>query len=311
MVGNNHSLNEQKTPPSDEGPGDHLAHHFDTPHQQYASAKLGMWVFLVTEILFFSGLFVAYAVYRANHPEIFVYAHQYLDKTLGGINTVVLITSSLTMALAVRYAQLGNQKMLVGMLVATLIGAFGFLGIKSIEYEHKWKHGLLWGQHYDPDSHGDHGEHGEDHALESEAESELESEIESEIAAESETEIEREVAGEIERSNIAPSEKGPSGLAAPVEDTGPAWLVQPGQGDHGDAESPDNVHIFFGIYFAMTGLHGLHVIIGIGLILWLTIRAIRGHFGRRYFTPVDNVGLYWHLVDLIWIFLFPLLYLIH
>ena len=287
----------------------HLAHHFDTPEQQFASGKLGMWIFLATEILFFGGLFVAYSVYRATHPEVFEYAHELLDKRLGGINTVVLISSSFTMALAVRFAQLGEKKKLVTALVITLLAAGGFLGIKAIEYEHKWKHGLLWGEHY------------RSHSTEAGAEAETDSEHEggsgsdrrgapaAELSepgggspeSESETETESESESESERSTIAPSATGPGGLAkADSHDDA-----------HGEThEEPDNVHIFFGIYFSMTGLHGLHVIIGMGLILWLIIRARRGDFGRGYFTPVDLVGLYWHLVDLIWIFLFPLLYLI-
>ena len=123
----------------------HLAHHFETKEQQFDSSKLGMWLFLATEILLFGGLFCAYAVYRANHPEIFVYAHHFLSKTLGGVNTLVLICSSLTMALGVRAAQLGKQKQLITMLFLTLIFAFSFMVIKAVEYEHKWKHGLLWG----------------------------------------------------------------------------------------------------------------------------------------------------------------------
>ncbi len=259
----------------------HLAHHFETPQQQFASNKLGMWIFLATEVLFFSGLFVAYAVYRANHPEVFIYASTLLDKSLGGLNTVVLITSSFTMALAVRLAMLGQTRKLVAALVVTLVLAGGFLGVKAVEYQHKWKHGLMWGQHYDP-HHEDHGDHeGEAHGHAGDTRAEAADE-----AAE-------------DRSNIARSATGPSGLAKPGETH---TIVH--------EDDPSNVHIFFGIYFAMTGLHGLHVIIGMGLILWLILRARRGEFSRKYFTPVDLVGLYWHLVDLIWIFLFPLLYLI-
>ncbi len=284
----------------DHGHDPHLAHHFDTPQQQFASGKLGMWLFLAQEVLFFSGVFVAYAVYRANHPEVFVHASQYLDKTLGGINTVVLITSSFSMALAVRYAQLGQRKALMWALAVTIACAFGFMGIKAIEYEAKWKHGLLWGQHYDPH----HEEHGEDghadahHAAGTHSETETETETETErMAAPTETETETE-----DRSNIVPSATGPAGLARadhPVEE-----VSHVGEGDL------HNVQVFFGIYFAMTGLHGLHVVIGIGLMFWLLFRARRGDFSSRYFIPVDAVGLYWHLVDLIWIFLFPLLYLI-
>src|SRR5687767_5882323 len=120
----------------------HLAHHFDTPEQQFASNKLGMWVFLATEILMFGGLFCAYAVYRHNHPDVFVYAHHFLDKWLGAINTIVLITSSLTMAWAVRAAQLGQQRLLAILLGLTLLGGFGFMAIKAIEYKSKWSHHL-------------------------------------------------------------------------------------------------------------------------------------------------------------------------
>ncbi len=234
----------------------HLAHHFDTPGQQFASAKLGMWIFLATEILLFGGLFCAYAVYRASHPEVFIYAHRFLDVKLGGINTVVLLCSSLTMAWAVRCAQLGKQKGLKVLLALTLLGGFGFLGIKAVEYEHKWKHGLLWGKSYRPV--------GVEHA-----------------------------GGHPDAHHPLP-EGEPGGGPIP-----------------GTTGSPKNVQLFFGIYFLMTGLHGIHVIGGMGAISWLLFRASRGAFGSEYYTPVDLVGLYWHVVDLIWIYLFPLLYLIH
>ncbi len=238
------------------GASEHLAHHFETPGQQFASAKLGMWIFLATEILLFGGLFCAYAVYRANHPEIFIYAHRYLDVTLGGINTVVLLCSSLTMAWAVRCAQLGKQKGLKVLLALTLLGGFAFLGIKGVEYEHKWKHGLLWGKSFHPTEVAHAGGHPDAHH---------------------------------------PLPEGEPG-GGPIP---------------GTSGSPRNVQIFFGIYFLMTGLHGIHVIGGMSAIGWLLFRASRGAFGAEYFTPVDLVGLYWHLVDLIWIYLFPLLYLIH
>lgn len=256
-----------------------LQHHFETPKQQFESGKLGMWIFLATEILFFGGLFVAYAVYRANHPEIFAYAHQYLDKVMGGVNTVVLICSSLTMAWAVRAAQLGQRTVLIVCLILTILCAFGFMGIKAVEYEHKWKHGLLWGKNYVSQTHNAH---------------------ETEQAPESVDEkptVETKPLNTEERSAIAPAAIGPEGLAA--------------EGDAHSLREPKNVQIFFGIYFAMTGLHGLHVLIGIGVIGWLLVGAFQGRYNAEYFTPVDLVGLYWHLVDLIWIFLFPLLYLIH
>ena len=223
-----------------------LAHHFDTPRQQFDSGKLGMWIFLVTEILFFGGLFCVYAVHRANHPEIFVYAHQFLNKYLGALNTCVLIFSSLTMAWGVRCAQLGQRRGLVVCMALTLACASIFLGVKYVEYKHKWEDGLLWGEQFSPTDHA--------------------------------TVASREIA------------------------------------EHGETAHdtrPNNVHIFFGIYFAMTGLHAIHVILGMIAITWILVRGAKGHFNSQYFGPVDYVGLYWHLVDLIWIFLFPLLYLIH
>jgi cytochrome c oxidase subunit 3 len=266
----------------------HLSHHFADLEQQYTSGKLGIWLFLVTEILLFGGLFCAYAVYRANHPEIFLYAHTFLDKTLGGINTVVLLFSSLTMAWAVRAAQLGQRRLLMALLATTLLCACGFLGIKAVEYNQKWKHGLLWGKRFDYES-------VERHAAEAHGTSE---------AGAAATEPAAPVPS-ADVSNVPPSAVGPGGLAAPAN----------APSTHADAARagpvPRNVHIFFGIYFAMTGLHGLHVLAGMVVIVWLLVRARRGDFGRHYFAPVDFGGLYWHLVDVIWIFLFPLLYLIH
>jgi cytochrome c oxidase subunit 3 len=286
----------------DEHPA-HLQHHFDTPVQQYDSAKLGMWLFLATEILLFGGLFVAYAIYRANHPEIFSWAHHLLDTKLGAINTVVLLTSSLTMAWGVRAAQLGQRKLLIVLLCLTLLGGFGFLGIKYVEYASKYKHGLLWGQEFAPDQHyiaehfglpmpeGEHGEEGESHSSEAQ---------ETEGAPPAPVGSGEAEGFAIERSKIGDAASGPAGRAAPGSQTGHEVLPQ-----------PRNVHIFFSIYFLMTGLHGIHVILGMAIISWLLRRAVRGDFSPAYFTPVDLGGLYWHLVDLIWIFLFPLLYLIH
>jgi hypothetical protein len=131
-----------------------VPHHFDSARQQAESNKLGMWLFLSTEIMMFGGLFCGYAVYRSNHLEIFIYAHQFLDKTLGGLNTLILICSSFTMAWAVRCAQTGNRKSLVVLLIITILCACGFMAVKGVEYEQKWKHGLLWGTRYKPVEHG-------------------------------------------------------------------------------------------------------------------------------------------------------------
>ena len=139
-----------------QGDGLRVEHHFENADQQYQSAKLGMWVFLATEILFFGGLFVAYSVYRANHPEVFVFGHHFLDKNLGALNTVILICSSLTAAWAVRAAQLRQIGMLKLMLVLTMLCAFGFMGVKAVEYNGKWKLGLLWTGSYEP--HLDHAQ---------------------------------------------------------------------------------------------------------------------------------------------------------
>ena len=249
----------------------HLQHHFETPEQQFDAGKLGIWLFLATEILLFGGLFCAYAIYRANHPEIFHYAHQFLDKILGGTNTVILLCSSLTMAWAVRASQLGQRRLLIVLLSLTLLGGFGFMGIKYVEYKAKWEHGLLPGPHFAPHEH------------------------EEEAAAPA-------AAASAPAGEVKPSALGPAGTVR-QEATGETGVALHGK-------RPSNVQIFFGIYFLMTGLHGLHVLAGMGAIAWILVRSVKGHFGPEYFTPVDFVGLYWHLVDLIWIFLFPLLYLI-
>jgi cytochrome c oxidase subunit 3 len=258
----------------------HLAHHFDTPVQQFESGKLGMWIFLATEILLFGGLFCAYAVYRANHPEIFVYAHRFLDTRLGAINTVILIGSSFTMAWAVRCAQLGKRRGLITLLSITLLCACGFLGIKAVEYEHKWKEGLLWGKRY-------------------------RAQVERGAAAAAKPKGGLPPAPKVNpevRSLIPPPAEAPRGLAEPTHEA---------KAKHAEVEAPKNVQTFFAVYFLMTGLHGVHVVLGMAAIGWMLLRAIRGEFGPSYYTPVDLTGLYWHVVDLIWIYLFPLLYLIH
>ena len=205
-----------------------LADHFSDPNQQLGAAKLGMWLFLVTEVLLFGGLFVAYIVYKNLHPELFVEAHKHLDVTLGATNTVILLFSSLTAVLAIHAAQRNKQGFLILNISLTIICAFAFLGIKYIEYSHKFEAGLLPGYFF----------------------------------------------------------------------------------TNATISNPDQSHIFFGIYFIMTGLHGIHVLIGVIVFTWLLLRSIRGEFGSQYYLPLELGGLYWHLVDVIWIFLFPLLYLI-
>jgi len=204
-----------------------LQHHFIDLEQQKDAATLGMWVFLVTEVLFFGGLFAAYVVYRTAHPESWIEGSHELDVVLGAINTGVLICSSLTMALAVHAAQLGRRNAIVLYLVMTLLLGGVFLGIKAFEYHHKWVEGFVPGPYF--------------------------------------------------------HFPGPMGK---------------------------QVQLFFALYFAMTGMHALHMVIGMGLMVFLVREAWRGRFSAAYFTPVENIGLYWHFVDIIWIFLFPLLYLL-
>jgi cytochrome c oxidase subunit 3 len=297
--------------------GDHgkypfLAHHFDTPNQQFESGKLGMWVFLATEVLFFGALFVMYAIMRFQSPEVFSYASHYLDTILGGINTCVLILSSLTMALAVRAAQTNKQRMLVTCLSLTLAGAIGFLVIKYFEYTHKFEVNLKWGQaFYQP-------------ATEEAKELVKVAPVAAEnprlaIAAVNPS------AGAtadpivplppVDRTAIAAPKAGPAGVAPAAmveESTKPPSLAPVVKDNHIlDPSMPPNTHRFFAIYYIMTGLHGVHVVIGVGVIGWILVAAIRGAYSSDYFTPVDLVGLYWHVVDLVWIFLFPLFYLIH
>ncbi|MEM6313995.1 MAG: cytochrome c oxidase subunit 3 [Planctomycetota bacterium] len=343
----------------------HLAHHFDTPVQQYASGKLGMWVFLGTEVLMFGGLFVAYFVYRANNPLVFQYAAQELNVTLGFINTLILISSSMTMALAVRAIQLGDKKATTFLLVLTLLGGFGFLGVKSVEYYQKISKGYFVGKYNLYSAQYEGG------ALDAKADTPSSADV---------------LAGEPDLADTpdnehAEDDKSPEATAWGVDyadphaGTGDAVVIRPDldskgtvtrirdgdaraygnhnaadpkfvdedvestviiarddDGHHKDHHGDDHdahagghhikfsdlsrfdqerVGSFYSVYFAMTGLHVVHVIIGMALIGWVAVKAHIGTFSTAYFTPVDIVGLYWHLVDLIWIFLFPLLYLIH
>lgn len=261
----------------------HVAHHFRNNAQQIASGKLGMWTFLATEILMFGGLFCAYFVWRVHYPEAFEIGHQELNTFWGAFNTVVLITSSFTMAWAVRTAQLNKRVATTVLLGITLLGGLGFMCVKYVEYSEKYSHGLFPGAHmYGPHVHA----HDHDDTV---------------------------------KPNVTLEKSAVPGSAL----VGPAKLTDTTFGDQAPVIDPDHhdkAHFthadykkawpFFSIYFMMTGLHGVHVLVGIGLILWIMIRSYRGEFSSEYNAPVDLIGLYWHLVDLIWIFLFPLLYLI-
>ncbi len=221
----------------DAGPrGAHLASHFDDLEQQHQSATLGMWTFLATEVMFFGGLFASFCIYRFTDPEAFIKASQHLDIRLGTINTFVLLTSSLTMALAVRAGQEGDRRGQVRFLLATMVLATAFLGIKGCEYYEEFEKHLAPGAHYSA-----------------------------------------------------------AALHLPAD---------------ASVELVRQTQLFFVFYFFMTGLHAFHMIIGIALMAVLAVLAQRGHYTRDYFTPLEMTGLYWHFVDLVWVFLFPLLYLI-
>lgn len=275
-----------------------LAHHFESMDQQVEAGKLGMWLFLATEVLLFAGLFCAYAVYRSNNPEVFLYGELYLSKFWGGVNTIILLLSSFTAALAVRAASMGDQKKIVLFLALTIVGALGFLVVKTIEYSDKISHGTLWGAKFNP--HGD-----PPHAAHAPVTAAPKLLPEDEVGYTARTPWDQNQA--VAQRSLVPTPPAVPDL--PTEDgrVAPEALAD---GMTASQKEVRNKHIFFGIYFVMTGLHGLHVIIGMIAIIWVMIRAMKGHFSAHYYLPVDLVGLYWHLVDLIWIYLFPLLYLI-
>ena len=218
-----------------------LQHHFETMAQQKEASTLGMWVFIAQEIMFFGGMFAAYMIYRLWYYDGCVAASRELDLVLGGINTAVLIGSSLTVALAVHAAQVGKQKQILNYLLLTGVQGLVFLVIKYFEYSSKFE---LHEAHH---------------------------------------------AAAMVRLFPGAGIFEVTGELAPIA---------------------SEMRIFMLIYFAMTGMHALHMVIGIGLLAWLLAKALRGQFGPGYYTPVEVVGLYWHFVDIVWIFLFPLLYLI-
>ncbi len=306
-----------------------VAHHFASAQQQFDAGKLGMWLFLVTEVLFFSGLFVAYAVYRSSHPEVFLDAHKYLNTTLGAFNTLVLLLSSLTMAWSVRSAQLGQHKLLVVLLAATLACAGLFLGVKAVEYGHKWGEGLLWAGAFSADA-----------AEASPAETrDVHRHITQALLVLS---IPATVGAMMALTGIGIAQRRKKmadlkfwcsmllcglayfvglGVGQFVEQLSAGSSAQdaaihvnavpsPGASESPAGIAPNYTGVFFSIYYAMTGVHAIHILVGMGVIAWLLRRSLRGDFGPDYFGPVDYVGLYWHLVDLVWIYLFPLLYLI-
>jgi cytochrome c oxidase subunit 3 len=286
----------------------HLAHHFDTPQQQFDAGKLGIWLFLLTEVLFFAGLFCAYTVYRAMRPEVFVWAHYFLDTRLGALNTCVLLLSSLTAAWAVRNAQLRQHALLKLNIVITIACACTFMVVKYFEYSHKFADGLLPGPRFAPTEevwelpafkkkHPEAAEYAE-HLVK------LHELAEKKAAA-------KPTAAAV----VAQDEPAATHEARPTEEQLEpliaAGVIGPKAESRDVPSRPRNAHVFFSCYFFMTGLHGIHVLVGIGIWIWLLFKANRNVFGPNYFGPIDYAALYWHLVDLIWIYLFPLLYLIH
>ena len=230
---------------------------FQTLEQQKESATLGMWIFLVTEVLFFGGMFLAYTINRTAFSAAFGVGSNTLDIRLGGGNTVVLILSSLTMAMAVWSAQVGKKQLVSAFLIATLALGSVFLGVKVVEYKQKFDHHLIPGHGFD-----------------------------------------------MTYCVNTPSACGLEGEALKVEkeELEKAIAADPDINYHGQ--------LYFSLYFGMTGLHALHMIVGAGLLLWLIKGSFASRFTPQYNTPVEIVGLYWHFVDIVWIYLFPLLYLI-
>jgi len=299
--------------------GDHakypfLRHHFDTPAQQFDSAKLGMWVFLATEILFFGALFAMYAILRFKNPEVFEYASHYLDTIMGGVNTCVLILSSLTMAMAVYFAQRSRKWPLVICLFLTLLGAVGFLVIKYFEYSHKFHENLVWGTSFYEPVNAEQREvvttpHVPPPSLASESVAPV---LSPGAASATIVKLPAADASVVKKASLGPGGLAPS-VGSPFQriEEKAEEVVAAKEPHLLDPKLPVNTHQFFAIYYCMTGLHGIHVVIGMGMIAWLMWGAMLGRYDGNYYTPVDLGGLYWHIVDLIWIFLFPLFYLIH
>ena len=243
-----------------------LLHQFDDLRQQKESSTLGMWLFLGTELMLFSGLFTAYSIYRALYPADFAAGSRHLNVLLGGINTAVLLCSSLTMALAVHAAQTRHARNVVLFLLATIVLGTGFLGIKAYEWYDEARQGLVPGAHFDWQK----AERGH------------------EKSATTRTADDR-----VDKK---------TGLPANANDD---------TGTDAYREAPEGrVQLFFVLYFFMTGLHGIHMIIGIGLVGVVAFLSWRRWFSGGGETQIEMTGLYWHFIDVIWVFLYPLLYLI-
>ncbi|HEY0460958.1 MAG TPA: cytochrome c oxidase subunit 3 family protein [Pyrinomonadaceae bacterium] len=288
-----------------------LQHQFEDMKQQEESVSLGMWAFLVQEIMFFGGLFTAYLVFRSRYPMAFAAGSNHLDAFWGGLNTLVLIVSSLTMALTVYYAQKGNRNMQVILIVLTMIFGTVFLGVKAIEYTDKFNHGLVPVAGLNKKIKENHNEPKGASAERPNTQTELESREKNSLDTPN-AEHHANPRGDFqwtgesfEASKEIILEARDKGYLTSYEQVG---YFSNGEIDQNKVQG--KVRIFFWIYFVMTGLHALHMIIGLGLMTWLLIMAWRGTYSAEYYSPVEISGLYWHFVDIVWIFLFPLLYLL-
>lgn len=243
------STEEKYVPPE-------VPHYFQNHSQWDSINQLGMWLFLATEVLFFGGLFVGFILLKGRYPEAFEAGHNELSVFYGGLNTVVLLASSLTVALAIQASDSNNKDRIIKLLWATMALAGIFLVIKTIEYTGKWNSCLLPGNLFG--------------------------------------------FPELDAAGAPAIKDGIIQYAAHCKEAI--------AGHQAASDMPAHSNVFFSLYFIMTGIHGLHVIIGMGLFLWVIKSAKAGRFGPNYKGSLENVGLYWHLVDLIWIFLFPTLY---
>lgn len=275
----------------------HQKHYFASREQQFEASKLGMWLFLATEILLFGALFVAYGIFRIWYPDLYAAGSTQLDTILGATNTLVLLASSLTVALAIRSAQMDKRKHTVVFLLLTILCACGFMGIKYVEYTHKFHLGIFPGEHFVLN---EGTETVQDLSTGSAAAVKL---------GNSQALRPRGAAtgpgaygqgGSLQESTEAHGEEAAQEEAAHGEESGHPVR-------EGPIFSQRRAGIFFSLYYVMTGIHGIHVLIGIVLLSIIAWKAWRGTYSSVWYTPVENAGLYWHVVDVIWIFLFPLL----
>jgi len=275
------------------------AHHFESAHHEFESCKQGMWLFLLQEVLFFSGIFVAYAVIRGLNPEMFAAAAGLLDVKMGLTNTIILITSSLTMAMAVNAAQTDKKEHCVWYLIATFFLACGFLVVKYFEYSHKFHMGILPGAGFLNPS--------DTHIIVAQTCLILAAACTSFFVARSKTGF-RLNKKSVWISIVFWAVSLYLTISYWMGSTGEHQIV--GQDAQNLVDQFAKAPLFFSVYFGATGIHGIHVLGGMVVIAWLISRAEDAEFNSKYFTPVEMVGLYWHFVDLVWIFLFPLMYLV-